>query len=101
MKMKTAKEIFTEVWKEWFGDEDNDQLYIALEHNYIFESMERYKQGQVEPVVMPEIADINKMKMFDIIQLNRDDEFMRVPNGYVLTIYRLDRNQMNSVFIPE
>ena len=50
-KMKTAKEIFIEVWKEWFGDEDNDQLNIALKHDYIFESMERYKQVSVEPEV--------------------------------------------------
>ena len=55
--MRTAKEIFTEVWKEWFGDEDNDQLNIALEHDYIFESMERYKQVSVKPVVKPEIAE--------------------------------------------
>ena len=51
--MKTAKEIFIEVWKEWFGDEDNDQLNIALKHDYIFESMERYKQVSVEPEVKP------------------------------------------------
>ena len=63
-KMKTAKEIFIEVWKEWFGDEDNDQLNIALKHDYIFESMERYKQVSVEPEVSddfgePEIDEID------------------------------------------
>lgn len=58
--METAKEIFTEVWKEWFGDEDNDQLNIALEHGYIFEAMERYKQVKVEPEVKVNFADIQK-----------------------------------------
>jgi len=60
--MKTAKEIFIEVWKEHFGDEINNRLNIVLEHDYIFEAMERYT-GQVEPEVKPEIADdVEKLK---------------------------------------
>ena len=48
----TAKETFKEVWKEHFGEDINDQLNIALEHDYIFEAMDKYSsqlESRVEP----------------------------------------------------
>jgi len=42
----TKKEVFKEVWIDWFGEDEetNKQLEIALEHNYIFEAMDRWAQ---------------------------------------------------------
>jgi hypothetical protein len=49
IKMKTSKEIFKEVWIEWFGDSNvfDEQLNIALDHDYIFQAMERYAKQEM------------------------------------------------------
>jgi hypothetical protein len=44
-------------------------------------------------------TDIHKMKLHDFIQFDYCS-YLRVPNGWICTIYRLDAQQMNSVFVP-
>ena len=56
--MSTAKEIFTEVWRENFGvdAELNKQLAIVLKHDYIFEAMERYaKQTKTDNLSIEQV----------------------------------------------
>ena len=47
----TAKETFIKKWVDYFGsegDEENEQLKIALEHDYIFEAMQDYARQKCE-----------------------------------------------------
>lgn len=47
----TAKETFIKKWVDYFGsegDEENEQLKIALEHDYIFQAMQDYARQKCE-----------------------------------------------------
>ncbi|MBK7380729.1 MAG: hypothetical protein IPJ03_17365 [Ignavibacteriales bacterium] len=57
--------------------------------------------NQLEPLVIQNIAYLKAMPLFSETRKDNGDILLRVPNGWVLTIHRLDQKQMNSVFIPE
>lgn len=43
--------------------------------------------------------DIYEMDIGDFYQFD-NCSYLRVPGGWIVTIYRLDSGQMNSVFVP-